>query len=289
MDNVAKTARLIRELKIQGATDIAVRGLESLKGAKDADLDRNIAVLSKARPNEPLLLNGLRYVKAKHRVDGIGDAVDAYIRLVKESKAKAVKTCSEAIRGKAVIMTHCHSSLVVESIIAAADGGKKPAVFVTDTRPRYQGMITAKELAKAGIPVKFIIDSAARHYINDCDLFLMGSDAITANSHFLNKIGTSLMAMAAKESRTDVGAVVQLLKADTRTVAGEGEKIEMRSPKEVWDKAPNGVTVLNPAFDLTPPNFINFVACEAGIISAFTAFQVALQKYPWLVEGSKWY
>ncbi len=288
MMNVKAVANQIKALKIQGATDVAIKGLQSLKKTKEKDLTKNIKILSNARPTEPLLFNGLRYVKATYNASGIDDSIDEYLDLIKESKRKAIDTCSERIPDKATIMTHCHSSLVVGSLIEAKNKGKKPKVIVTDTRPLYQGKITARELAKAKIPVTFVVDSAAKRFMNECNLFLMGSDAITANSYFVNKIGTSLMALAAKEAKTEVGVVIQLLKADTRTMKGEMQ-IEERSASEVWDKAPKGVKIRNPAFDMTSANHINFIASEFGILSSYTAFQVAQQKYPWIMEGARWY
>lgn len=288
MMTVKAVADRIKALKIQGATNVAIEGLKSLKKTNEKNLEKNIKILSNSRITEPLLFNGLRYIRATYKSSGIDESVDEYIDLIKESKKNAIETCSERIPDKATIMTHCHSSLVVESIIKAKNKGKKPKVIVTDTRPLYQGKITATELAKAKIPVTFVVDSAARRFMNDCNLFLMGSDAITANSYFVNKIGSSLMALAAKEAKTEVGVAVQLLKADTRTIKGE-MKIEERAASEVWKKPPKGIDIKNPAFDMTPATHIDFVASEFGILSAYTAFQVAQQKYPWIMEGEKWY
>ena len=285
---VKSVAQKIRDLRIQGATNIAVEGLKSLIGTREKDLERSMRILQGARPNEPMLFNGLNYVKATHREGSISESVNEYVMLIKEAKSRAIETCAERIRD-GTVMTHCHSSLVVESIIRAKRDGKKVKAIVTETRPLYQGRISARELAAAKVPVAFAVDSAAKAYMNDCDLFLVGSDVITANSQFVNKIGTALMALAAKEANTEVGIVAQLLKVDARTIRGGAENIEQRGAKEVWDRAPKGVKIENPAFDMTPANYVNFLATEFGMISPYTAFQVVQQKYPWIMEGVRWY
>ncbi|RLG21440.1 hypothetical protein DRN74_02665 [Candidatus Micrarchaeota archaeon] len=288
METVRKTAERIRAIKIQGATNIAIAGLKAIRHIDEKDLDKAVRILSRARPNEPLLFNGLNFVKSASVKMSIKDAVDEFISMIKEAKRKAVINCASKIPDKSSIMTHCHSSLVVESIIEAKRIGKKPNVIVTETRPLYQGRITAKELASEGIPVKFIIDSAAMEFMAEVDFFLMGGDVITANNCIMNKIGTAMMAKIAHDYGKKVGAVVELLKIDA-SKSKRDIKIEQRKASEVWRNAPKKIKIMNPAFDLTPAKFIDFVSTELGNLNAYTLFAVAEKKYPWLTEARKWY
>ena len=171
MSTVKQTAEKIKALKIQGATNIALKGLASLKNSKEKDLNKNSKTLANARPTEPLLRNGLRYLKQHHQSVGINEAINEYTRLMRQAKEKSIRVSAERINPDSLIITHCHSTLVIESIKLAKDYGKKPSVIATETRPFYQGRITAKELAKARIPVTVITDSAGNKEIS-----LMGVD-----------------------------------------------------------------------------------------------------------------
>jgi ribose 1,5-bisphosphate isomerase len=281
---VVRVAEDIRKLKIQGATAIAISGLGSLKSSAKKDLAECVSLLSKARPTEPLLRNGLRYVVEKvHRGEEVGNAVDEYTGMCKKAVEKIIEFGSRRIESGSRIMTHCHSSLIVD-ILKHAARKKHFEVYVCEARPKYQGRITASELSKAGIPVVFVVDSAMRYFINDMDLALVGSDAITADGYFINKIGTSMLALCADEARTEFGVACELLKFDPRTARGFAEPIEERNFHEVWKNPPKHVKIRNPAFDTTPPKCVKFIITEAGIIMPENILSMAHDMYPWLLE-----
>ena len=119
--------------------------------------------------------------------------------------------------------------------------GKTFEVVCTESRPVFQGRITAKEMLDAGIKTTMIVDSAVRHFMNEVDLVFVGADAITSEGNVINKIGTSMVALAAREARTPFYVVSELLKFDPVTIHGDYEKIEERSPKEVWDAPPSWI------------------------------------------------
>jgi ribose 1,5-bisphosphate isomerase len=92
------------------------------------------------------------------------------------------------------------------------------------------------------------------------------------------------MALVAHEARTPFYVVSELLKFDPATMYGDYEKIEERSPSEVWKDAPAGLTVRNPAFDVTRRDFVHGIICEEGIISPHSIAEVVMRKYPWVYE-----
>jgi ribose 1,5-bisphosphate isomerase len=168
------------------------------------------------------------------------------------------------------ILTHCNSTAVVAILKTAWSQGKKFEVTVTETRPRFQGRITAKELGSVGIPVTMILDDAARYFLNEIDKVVVGADAVAANGALVNKIGTSLIALAAHEARTRVFVAAETFKFSPETMIGELIEIEERESSEVisptdLSQMPNTV-VQNPAFDITPPEYIDLIITEKGII-----------------------
>jgi ribose 1,5-bisphosphate isomerase len=115
---------------------------------------------------------------------------------------------------------------------------------------------------------------------------VVGADAITSEGNVINKIGTSMIALAAKEARTPFYVVSELLKFDPATVFGDYETIEERSSKEVWDCPPESLVIRNPAFDVTRREFIHGVICEEGVVSPDSISELINRKHPWIFNGT---
>ncbi len=164
------------------------------------------------------------------------------------------------VKNNMTVLTHCHSSEAIALMKLAKAQGKKFRVIVTETRPRLQGIETAKDLIAAKIPVEYVVDSAALFYKRDIDIAIFGCDAIRKEGIY-NKIGTYIMALACRENKIPVYFVGDSLKMDRRPSI----KIEMRSAKEIIPpKALKGANILNPAFDCTPWKFASGVVTENG-------------------------
>ena len=136
-------------------------------------------------------------------------------------------------------MTHCHSSTVEEIFRKARK--KIGMVYCTETRPLFQGRITAANLAKAGIPVTLIVDSAAERFMHPVDKVFVGCDAVLSNGSIVNKIGTNQVAMAAKKHHNPFFVCTSSHCFDPATYFGFEEKIEERSPDEIWRKGRKGL------------------------------------------------
>jgi len=278
----------IANLKVQGATNIAITALTSLKSVSNkAELMQAISLLSKARPTEPLMRNGMRYVilNAGHGSEfkkSVALWANGYIEMCKKAMREITEIGSKRIVNGSKIMTHCHSTAVTSILKRAKDQYKDIEVYACEARPKYQGRITAQELADHKIRVNYIIDSAKGTFINNMALVLVGADALTAEGNIVNKIGTSELALMAKEADVEFGVAAELLKFDPITSEGRLEPIEERESSEVWERPPKGVKVRNPAFDVTKCELIDFVITEAGIISPHNILSTAIEKYPWL-------
>ncbi|OLS31479.1 MAG: hypothetical protein HeimAB125_16270, partial [Candidatus Heimdallarchaeota archaeon AB_125] len=254
--------------------------------------------LATARATEPALRNGLRYIvyNLHEKASTIQEArevvksfAEEYIHLLKESKRKVIQYGAHRIKKGSTIMTHCHSSLSTGIILEAHKQGKEIQVFCTETRPRYQGRITAKELVEAGIPTTQVVDSAMRWVINrhDVDIIITGADSITSQGTVINKIGTRLLALAAREMDIPFYSAINLLKYDPETSIGKLSEIEMRESKEIWENPPKGLNFLNPAFETVSHELIDGIISEAGVFSPAVVYLIVKQEYPFMIMNDE--
>ncbi|MBI2464248.1 hypothetical protein HYV57_04790 [Candidatus Peregrinibacteria bacterium] len=285
-----ETIKKIKNLEIQGAEHIAILGIKAfgLKLEETSDpklLQKYADELRQARPTEPALKNALHFCLKYYRErNSIKDVVKEVLRHFEEARKKIIEYGEKKIENNMSIFTHCHSSTVTAILIQAFRNGKKIRVYNTETRPRFQGRITAKELTEAGIPVDHFVDSAGPMALKKTDIFLFGSDAVTSDGRVINKIGTAPLLEFANEYRIPSFACTNSWKFDPETLYGAEEEIEQREKNEVWENPPRGVTIHNPAFETVSPDRVSGLITELGILkpeSLVNAIQVA---YPWLLE-----
>lgn len=304
-ETVNLTAERIRKLEVQGARNVAIAAIKALqtlaeqtkaknKSAFLGELKEAEALLFASRETEPLMRNAVRWVisqaqdSSAEKVDALADLVVGNVGLFLQNLDASRETTTEIgakrIRDGMLVCTHCHSSTVTRMFAKAKADGKEFTVICTETRPAFQGRITARELVELGIQTMFIVDSAVRSYMGNVDLVVVGADAITAEGNVVNKIGTSSIAVLANEARKPFYVVSELLKFDPETLCGAYEKIEQRNPAEVWSEAPKGLSVRNPAFDVTPRRYINGIICEEGIVAPQSVTEVMRRSYPWIFK-----
>lgn len=302
--NVKKTAARIKTLEIQGATNIAIQAIKSV--GKEIStfewsqpnevltfLNNSLTALVESRATEPMMRNGLKYIKAKILSSQWKSKAELraltqkseqdILAMFNEAKNVMIEVGERRIEDGNTVLTHCHSSGVTDTIIRAHERGKDFKVYQTETRPKYQGRITANELVEAGVDVTMIVDSAARYFMKEIDFVLVGADAITSEGNVINKIGTSQIASAAWESRVPFYVLSSLLKFDPVTIHGAYETIEERDTDEIWEDAPDGLKILNPAFDITRRDYIHGLITEEGIISPHSVLEAIHRRYPWLL------
>jgi ribose 1,5-bisphosphate isomerase len=183
------------------------------------------------------------------------------------------------------IMTHCNSSAAISIMAAAHADGKEINVIATESRPRMQGLLTIKQLDTLGIKTTLIVDSAVRYFMKEADLVVMGADAVTVNGSVINKIGTSQLAMAAHESRKNVIIAAETYKFSPGTILGELVEIEERDSDEVLSMEKlaelTNVSVRNPAFDVTPREYIDLICTEVGAIPPEMAYVIIKEFLGW--------
>jgi len=302
-ESVRVTAERIRKLEVQGARNTAIaaiKALESLAAATKAKTRKDLieelseakALLFASRETEPLMRNAVKWVitqvedSDERNVAELSNLVSSnsqnFQKSLEESKERIAEIGAKRIRTGSVVFTHCHSSTVTYMLSKALKAGRRFEVVCTETRPAFQGRITAKEMLTLGVKTTFIVDSAARSFINNVDLVVVGADAITSEGNVVNKIGTGTIALLAHEARKPFYVVSELLKFDPATLHGEYERIEERGRDEVWKEAPAELNVRNPAFDVTPRDLIHGIICEEGIVSPHSVTEVVHRIYPWV-------
>lgn len=168
----------------------------------------------------------------------------------------------------------------------AHEQGKQPQVLVDETRPRLQGArLTAWELEQYGVSYEIITDNAAGYFLRTggVDRVLVGADRVAANGDVANKIGTYMLALAAKDNQVPFFPVVPTSTIDLALPHGDQIPIEERDPNEVLELEvggkqvfPAGARARNPAFDVTPHHLITGIVTENGVV--YPPFDVNLPK-----------
>jgi len=311
---VTAVADDIETMETRGAATIANAAASALRTqANESEAETPAAFRSEmraaarhlldTRPTAVSLPNALRYVLRRME----GDSVEALRRSVEAGATAFCEQLDRAqddlgeiganrLRDGDRVMTHCHSTDAVACIAAAVGQGKDLTAVVKETRPRKQGHITARELRELGVPVTLIVDSAARRYLDDVDHVLVGADAIAADGSVVNKIGTSGLAVNARERGTPVMVAAQTIKLHPDTMTGHTVDIEMREESEVIGPAEREaigeITVENPAFDVTPPRHVDAIVTERGqfppesIVTLMRELFGEGTREPWAKEGA---
>ncbi len=302
MEQLEETARKIKTMEIRGAGRIARAAAAELgdyaEGLKTGNMDEfnekmkyAAGLLLSTRPTAVSLPNAIRWVM-RYKGDTVEEAKASIKKLADEfiyNSENAVKRIGEIgarrVRDGDTIMTHCNSAAAISIIATAHSQGKNISVITTESRPRWQGHLNLKQLDKLGISTALIVDSAVRYFMKEVDLVIVGADAVAVNGSVINKIGTSQLALAAREARKNVIIAAETYKFSPRTISGELVEIEERDFSEVLSKEKLGefshVSVRNPAFDVTPREYIDIIVTEAGAIPPEIAYIIIKEYLGW--------
>ena len=292
-------ANAIRTLVVRGAPAIGVSGAfgmalavlqsssESLDGLL-SDLEKAKKILFETRPTAVNLSWGLEKImevaKQGKTVSEIRDTIITKAKQMAEedinTNKKMGKNGAELFHDNDTIMTHCNAGALATVgygtalgvIRATKDSGKSIKVIATETRPVQQGSrLTAFELKHDGIDVSLIPDTAVGYTMANglVNGVIVGADRILQTGHVFNKIGTYQVATMAKQHNIPFYVAAPLSTFDLKSNP-EDVIIEQRKASEVTgigDKktAPDGIDVINPAFDMTPPELISGIITENGI------------------------
>jgi ribose 1,5-bisphosphate isomerase len=278
---VDQAAREIETMDVRGAAKIARHAASALgrlasEGADADELREAGQRLIATRPTAVSLQNGVRYVLAG--LDDGPEVVEArsqrFVHDALRARERVARNGARLLEGVDVAMTHCHSQAAATSLIARHDREPFEAVIVLETRPWRQGLITAEQLADAGLPVEFMVDAAMGRALERAEVAIVGVDTIAANGDVVNKVGTSLVSLAAEEADVPFYVAGESFKLDPGSATGHDVEIEERDPAEVLEDPIAGVEVVNPVFDVTPADRVTQLALEAGRFAPEEALDV---------------
>lgn len=244
----------IKSIKVQGANNVAKAALAAYSLIPT---EKSKKILLDSRPTEPMMHKVLQLAKnetqkkiLKHFYDSQERINNLVLNLIKKDK---------------IIFTHCHSTTVSKALANAHKKGRKFEVYLTETRPLYQGRRTAKELRKEGIKVTMFVDSSlgivlsGEQGFKKPDRILIGADAILEKG-VINKVGSELLARIANEEKIPFYVVSDSWKFSNKKIP-----IEQRPLNEVWDKAPRNIRIKNPAFEFVHKKYITGIISELGL------------------------
>jgi len=278
INEAVKRISLDRE---HGAAQLAKEALKALKLIIEMDKSKNLTEflinveeagfkLANARPSMASLMNliskTIYLIKERSNALSLKElkkfAISKINEIIFESENavnKIAELASKFIKEKTVI-THSFSSTVIEAIKKSSV--KK--VIVSEGRPLFEGRKTAIQLSKFNIPTILITDAALGFFISKSEAALVGCDSILIDGSIVNKVGTYLLALAAKDNNIPFYVVSETSKIIPKNI--NEIKLETLSGKEIAKKLPKKIKVENLYFDITKPNLITALITEEGII-----------------------
>ena len=300
LKSLQEVASAIKEMKVRGAPLIGVTAAYGLalaayhSKAKTREnilkeLEASANVIRATRPTAVNLFWAVdRILKRAYETVGDHEAVRRAVieeanRMADEDvevNRRIGRNGSRLLKDGDTVLTHCNAGSLatvdygtaLAVIRSAWEEGKRVSVIADETRPKLQGArLTAYELMRDGVPVTLITDSMVGYVMAEglVDKVIVGADRIVQDA-VINKIGTYTVAVLAHEHGVPFYVAAPKSTFDLERKAEEVE-IEMRSPEEVTHIgsvriAPEGVKVLNPAFDITPISYVTAIICEDGVI-----------------------
>lgn len=298
-----EAAAAITDMIVRGAPAIGVTAaygvvlgaFETQTDSKDSFFEHLEEVCSALRSTRPTAVNlfwaiDRVYKKALANKDkSISEIKDVILNEAKKMDEEDVETNkligsngNQLIKDNDTILTHCNAGALATcdygtalSVVRVAhDAGKNINVIADETRPYLQGArLTAWELQQDGIPVTLICDNMAGHFMKagKINCVIVGADRIALNGDTANKIGTYSVAVLAKENNIPFYVAAPVSTIDFNIESGDSIPIEERSAYELTHIkgiriSPEGVPVMNPAFDVTPSRYITAIITEKGIV-----------------------
>nr|WP_320133676.1 S-methyl-5-thioribose-1-phosphate isomerase [uncultured Holophaga sp.] len=304
-DDAASVAEGIRSMVVRGAPAIgcaaaygialeAHRQRTAAPGAFREALEEAFRILAASRPTAVNLFWALKRMRrvwetlsalpVPAQAEGLmAEAHEVLAEDIRINRAMGAHGAALLPDG-ARVLTHCNAGALATAghgtalgvIRSAVEAGKRISVIADETRPFLQGArLTAWEMVQEGIPVTLITDNMAGHLMSqgEIDAVIVGTDRVAANGDVANKIGTYMVAVLARRHGIPFYVACPLSTIDMGIPEGTAIPIEERAREEVtgfrdcqW--APEGVSVRNPAFDVTPAELVTALITEKGVLSS---------------------
>lgn len=303
--SASEVAEGIRDMVVRGAPAIGCAAaygaaLEAIRLQNEPPevfskkLDEGFDVLSDSRPTAVNLfwaLNRMRLVRESMSASSPSKIAERLLQEAHDILAEDVSINQSMgahgatlLKDGARVLTHCNAGALATAgwgtalgvIRSAVEAGKRISVIADETRPFLQGArLTAWEMVQENIPVTLITDNMSGYLMSkgEIDAVIVGTDRVAANGDVANKIGTYMVAVLARRHGIPFYVACPLSTIDLSVASGEAIPIEERAAEEVlgfrdcqW--AASGVSVRNPAFDITPADLVTGLITEKGVVLA---------------------
>ncbi len=276
-------AYAIKEMVVRGAPAIGAAAAYGMAlGEKDPE--KTARILRSTRPTAYDLFYAVdTMLQAINRSENLYDAASTYVESIIDRCRKIGENGEKLIKDADTVLTHCNAGALatvdygtaLAPLRKAHEKQKKMFVYADETRPRLQGLLTAWELYHEGIPHALIVDNAAGYFMKkkEINLVIVGADRIAKNGDFANKIGTYEKAVCAKENDIPFYVAAPASTFDPKLTNGSQIIIEERGRQELTEVngntiMPDWLSIKNPAFDVTPHNYVTGYITENGVHTA---------------------
>lgn len=224
--------------------------------------------LANARLNEPLAVNAVAFIikdldkcetQQQIRIKAL-ERVEKFFKYIDESYEVIRLNACNLLKGHKTYFVHSGSALVRDILVKIHQEDPEILVITSEMNPGNQGRIVSQKLYEAGVNVLHISDAALGAIFLDPrypkpDIAIVGSEGFTINGDLVGRVGTFNTALAAKASGVPLYIATQFMKVDMRLNDGL-LAVEQRDKDEVWAGRPEGIDILNPAFDFVPEEYI---------------------------------
>lgn len=250
------------------------------------------------RPTSPLIYNFVERFRKKCRdlsssmeSDAVSDALVKWLDIFSRNARKSVSDIAEIFSGRVgegqKILTYGYSSTVFHALVKV--GVEKNAkVIVPETRPDFSGRKLGIELVKRGVNVTLTIDSAINTLIRDIDLVALGAEAVSSYGGVINKTGSAIVALVAKENRKRVHILAGTYKYAPQTLWGRMIKIVEKDPSIILSPEYNNlighISVYVPSYEEISPSYLDAIVTEKGIVPPKAFIIVISEEYPELLK-----
>ncbi|WP_266077885.1 translation initiation factor eIF-2B [Haladaptatus caseinilyticus] len=278
---IDETVEEIQEMQTHSSSTVAVKAARALEDLLDREfetveeferaLDHNSNALRRANPSHASLVTTQRAIvkmvtdteseSVEEVKTQMEQAIDSVVEQVVTAKRRAAENAAPQFEDGMTFMTHDYSSTVLEAVENAVATGTYLTVYVMEARPRYLGRKTARVLGEIDqVDATLIIDSAAGHYLPECDRVFTGMDCIVDETLY-NRVGTFPLVATANEVDVPVTTI-----GSSAKIVGEAFRFEndFRSASEVIREPAEGFAVENPAYDATPTDLLDSVVTDEG-------------------------
>jgi translation initiation factor eIF-2B subunit alpha/methylthioribose-1-phosphate isomerase len=271
----------IKEMVVRGAPAIGAAAVYGIVLGKN-NYEKTADILKRSRPTANDLFYAIDFMLKKIKSgEKPLDTANYYVEDIVNRCRRIGLNGEKLIKNNMKILTHCNAGALatvdygtaLAPLYIAHRNGKKFFVYVDETRPRCQGLLTDWELEQEGISHAVIADNAAGHFMKngEIDMVITGADRIALNGDAANKIGTYEKAVIAKENNIPFYIAAPISTFDKKIKSGKEIIIEERVREEltvIYNKKimPDYTKVKNPAFDVTPAKYITGFITEDGIL-----------------------